>query len=60
MVTARTLATLVCSLLPGDASSLAAGMPSEDTLHRMAEDIIDVVVRRLINEIDHVVFDEEQ
>jgi hypothetical protein len=35
-------------------------MPSEDTLRQMAEDIIDVVVRRLISEIDHVVFDEEQ
>jgi hypothetical protein len=35
-------------------------MPSEDILRRMAEDIISVAVRRLINEIDHALFDEEQ
>jgi hypothetical protein len=35
-------------------------MPLEDTLRQIAEDIIDVVVRSLINEINHVVFDEEQ
>jgi hypothetical protein len=35
-------------------------MPSEDALHRMAEDIIIVAIRELIEEIDHLVFAEEQ
>jgi hypothetical protein len=45
---------------PNLALSSAVGMPSEDILRRMAEDIISVAVRRLINEIDHALFDEEQ
>jgi hypothetical protein len=35
-------------------------MPSDNSLRRMAEDIIRVAVQELIDEIDHVVFDEEQ
>jgi hypothetical protein len=45
---------------PELALSSAAGMPSEDSLHHMAEDIIRAVIRELIDEIDCVVFDEEQ
>jgi hypothetical protein len=33
-------------------------MPSDDTLRRMAEDIINIVVRHLIDEIGRTVFDE--
>jgi hypothetical protein len=32
-------------------------MPSGDILRRMAEGIMNVAVRRLINEIDHALFD---
>jgi hypothetical protein len=34
-------------------------MPSEDTLRWMAEDIIVVVVREKIDEIDRAIFNEE-
>jgi hypothetical protein len=49
--------TITC---PDGALSLAAGIPNDDSLHRMAEDIVNVVIRELIDEIDHLVFDEEQ
>jgi hypothetical protein len=38
----------------------AAGVPSKDTLWRMAENIIVVVVQELIAEVDHAVFEGEQ
>lgn len=49
--------TITC---PDGALSLAAGIPNDDSLRRMAEDIVTVVIRELIDEIDHLVFDEEQ
>jgi hypothetical protein len=35
-------------------------MPSEDTLRWMVEEILDIAIREVIDELDHIIFDEEE
>jgi hypothetical protein len=44
---------------PDSALCLGAGMPSEDTLRWMFKGIFDVAVREVIDELDHIIFDEK-